>query len=307
MIGSIMLPLENGAGGTEMYIVIRKAGLCTSVRGAGRSGGQDRGFPPGGAADMVSFCQANRLVGNPADSTALECTLLGPEMIFNASCMIAVTGADMHPLMNGFPIPLYQALRVGTGWKLSFSRAENGCRTYLAVTGGLGEENGQRLSEGDLLPLTEQKADYSRLPFYTVPEEERIPGKKGMPILLRAVRGPQAEAFTEAGYRKFFESDYTVTAESSRMGIRLSGETIEFKGGADIISDGIPTGAVQVSASGQPMVMLNDHQTVGGYAKIAVTVSYDLPLLAQACTGDRIRFREVSVEEAQAPYRKVSG
>jgi antagonist of KipI len=290
-----------------MYMVIRKAGLYTSVRGAGRSGGQDRGFPPGGAADTVSFRQANRLVGNPEDATVLECTLLGPEVIFNAPGMIAITGADMQPLLNGFPVPLYRALRVGTGWKLSFGQAGNGCRTYLAVKGGLGKENGKRLREGDLLPLTEQKAGYTELPFYAVPEEERICGKKGTPILLRAVRGPQAEAFTDAGYQKFFAAEYTVTEESSRMGIRLSGEKIELKSGADIISDGIPTGAVQISSAGQPMVMMNDHQTVGGYAKIAVTVSYDLPLLAEARPGDRVRFREVSVEEAQAPYRKAAG
>jgi len=290
-----------------MYLSVRNAGMFTSVRENGKIGMQQFGFAPGGAADLCSFHQANFLVGNEEGRGALECTFLGPHLVFNSPALIAVTGADMRPELNGLPVEMYKPVYVGKGWELDLSAAVCGCRTYIAVRGGLGEETGICLKTGDVLELPEpdgtEKAAQERKDK-KIPEDKRVLFKQKRPVILRAVRGPQADAFTKEGYQEFYHTEYAVTEQSNRMGIRMSGKAVPVKTSADIISDGIPAGAVQISSSGQPIVMMNDRQTVGGYAKIAVVISTDMPELAQLCPGDTVCFREISVKEANRIRKK---
>jgi len=282
-----------------MNIVIENPGIYLSVRGKGHAGMQDQGFAPGGAMDMISLRTANLLVGNPEEETAFECTLFGPSMVFNAPCVIALTGADMEPELNGVSIPMYRKIFVGTGWELTAENAKDGCRMYIAVRGGAGKETGEKLKSGDLIPIPPADRFGESIPEYFVPEKCRICRNRKNPLSLRAISGPQEEALTEEGEKILFSSEYIVTEKSNRMGIRLSGTPVALKAGADIISDGIPAGAVQISSSGLPIIMMNDRQTIGGYVKAAVVISSDLPLLAQARPGDAVVFRKISVKDAQ--------
>lgn len=297
-----------------MAIRILSPGLFTTVQDLGRTGYQQYGVPVAGAVDARALRLANLLVGNPEDAAGLEITLTPPEIEFTADAVFAVTGGDFAPTLNGGPIPSYAARRARAGDVLRMSPALSGCRGYIAFTGGLdvpvrmgsrstyvkahlGGLEGRPLRAGDeigLLPAPEP----DNLPARFLPPERFDAPVK----LLRAVPGPQADRFTEADIEAFFSCEYAVSDQFDRMGCRLEGEPVAHRTDANIISDGIALGAVQVPGSGQPIVMLADRQTTGGYAKIANVISVDLPQIAQCRPGDRVRFRPVSVEEAQRLY-----
>ena len=291
---------------------VLKGGLLTTVQDAGRPGFQGQGIPAGGAMDLRAFRLANLLLGNPADEAALEMTLLGPELEFTSPTYVAVTGGDFTPRLNGAPVPMYAALRVRKGDVLSFGGARTGTRGYVAFAGlldvppvlgsrstallpGLGGYKGRKLQPGDRL---EERADPKRLHGLRSrrlppPDYDRDDG------VLRVVLGPQDRLFTRRGLETFLNEEYTVTGESDRMGMRLDGPAIEARGTTDILSDGTAPGAVQVPTGGKPIVLLSDRQTTGGYAKIAVVATVDIPRLVQARMGRKIRFRAVSVQEAR--------
>lgn len=299
-----------------MGIEVLQPGLLTTVQDLGRTGYQKLGIAPSGALDKTALQTANLLLGNPAGEAVLELTLAGPELRFTRSTCIAVTGGDLGALLDGEPIPRYAAVPVKGGDVLSFGAAKSGCRAYLAFAGGLeipavmgsrstnlkcgfGGFRGRKLLAGDAIEFVSPKVD---LPFFPLRSLE-VP-RFGGEVTLRAVLGPQDDAFTERGLLTFFGESYEVTGRFDRMGCVLEGPAVECRGKSDIISDGIPGGAVQIPASGKPIVMLADRQTAGGYAKIAAVASVDLPLLAQCRPGDKIRFAQVSVGEAQKLARR---
>lgn len=290
-------------------IRIIKAGPLTTVQDEGRSGGQQFGFPPSGAADKKALHTANILVGNRPGEGVLEMTLAGITAQFFRDCTIALTGADMPALLNGNPIPRYQAVWVTAGSILHMTTTRNGCRSYLAVGGGfalpevmgslstglkfsMGGFQGRKLRQKDEIPL--------KAPSLLLHPETRKcpPPVYGEKITLRASPGPQDDLFTEEDLAAFFSSPYTVTPASDRMGVRLEGTKLTGKNGMDIISDGIAPGSVQVPSGGQPIVLMCDRQTVGGYAKIATVYSADLSLLAQAVPGTEIRFEKITLAQA---------
>ena len=259
--------------------------------------------------DIPAMRTANLLVGNSMGDAVLEMTLLGIEAEFDCDAVIAVTGADMSPTVNGVPCHSYRSVEVKKGDVLKFSVAKNGLRTYLAVCGGfdiphvmdssstnlkckIGGFEGRKLEAGDEIPLRLSSDIYlfgpRRCPAPMIKDK----------ITLRALLGPQDYMFTDKGIATFFGSEYTVTEQADRMGIRLSGEAIESKNGVDIISDGIVTGSVQIPSSGTPIVLTSDRQTTGGYAKIATVITPDLWLLAQARQGTKVRFSPVSLSRA---------
>ncbi len=287
-------------------------GLLTTVQDAGRFGYQQFGVPVSGAVDPRSLALANLLVGNDEREAALEITLLGPSVEFTASNVIALTGADLSATLNGAPLARYCAVRVKAGDRLAFGAPKAGFRAYLAVAGGfalepvmgsrstylkakLGGLEGRKLGRDDLLAFRapSQAAGGERI------EPEDFSGQERT---LRVVLGPQDDAFPPQEVRRFFESVYTVTDQSDRMGSRLDGPAIAHIGDGNIISDGISFGAIQIPADGKPIVMLADRQTTGGYTKIANVITVDLPLIAQSRPGDRIRFVPVGIEEAQRLY-----
>jgi biotin-dependent carboxylase-like uncharacterized protein len=274
------------------------------------------GFQASGAMDKKAYEVANILVGNAGGESAIEMTLIGLSGEFTSDAVIAVTGADVSPELNGVSIPRYRAVAVKKGDVLSCGFAQSGCRAYLAVHGGfflkkvmdsystnvkcgIGGYLGRPLKKEDLLYFNTVSPKVAGL------EKRGIePPKIESCAVVRAVLGPQDDYFTEKGIRTFFSSEYKLTNESDRMGIKLDGAEIESKNGSDIISDGIPFGGIQIPASGKPIVMAADRQTVGGYAKIATVISSDMAKLAQLKAGDTVRFKEISVADAQDVYLK---
>jgi biotin-dependent carboxylase-like uncharacterized protein len=288
-------------------------GPLSTIQDEGRKGYQKFGMPVAGAMDKFSYRISNLLVGNNDDSAVIEFTMKGPEMIFLVNTVIAITGAEMAPFIDNEPIPMWQSIPVKKGNILSFNEIKSGFRGYIAMRGGIkvpellgssstylragiGGVNGQKLASGNILSLKEVEGniyDFKnfRLPKKFVPEYRDI---EKMHVIL----GPQDDLFKTESIDMFLSSNYRVTSQSDRMGYRLEGPKIEHKENADIISDGIPLGAIQVPGDGQPIILLADRQTTGGYAKIATVVSADLDKIAQLRPGKLIKFIEISLDAA---------
>src|SRR5215470_2832329 len=290
-------------------------GPQTTIQDAGRSGHMRYGIPPSGPVDRRSFVLANRLVGNPDDAAALEFTLMGPRLRAETPCTIAVTGADAPLTLNDAVAPAWTTLTFAAGDVVRIGAARAGVRGYVAVAGGIdvppvlgsrstylrgrmGGVHGRPVARDDRLPLGAAPAAPGRR---TVPSEAR-PQWGGEPAL-RVVLGPQADRFTDEGIAAFLGGSYEVLPQSDRMGARLRGARIAHARGHDIISDGIALGAVQVPGDGQPIVLLVDRQSTGGYTKTATVCSFDIARVGQAKPGQRLRFRRLSLAEAHAELR----
>jgi 5-oxoprolinase (ATP-hydrolysing) subunit C len=290
------------------------AGPGSTLQDHGRFGYQRFGVSTAGAADPLLLAAANALVGNAAFEGAVEFTLVGDTYAVAAeSCRMAVAG-DAAVTIDDRPALAWTSHRLARGQRVRVGALASGARGYLAVAGGfqaepvlgsvsthlrsgLGGFTGGRLGSGDRLPLKLPEAP---------PEPERTLDPRRLPErsnILRVVLGPQQSHFTEAGLASFLSGEFTVTAEADRMGYRLDGPTIEHARGFNIISDGIPLGAIQVPGTGKPIVLLADRQTTGGYPKIACVVAPDVAALAQLRPGARLRFRAISVEEGTAAHR----
>jgi biotin-dependent carboxylase-like uncharacterized protein len=296
-------------------LVVQDPGPLTTVQDLGRPGHLRVGIPASGPMDREAFLLANRLIGNPDGAAGLECTLIGTRVEFSDERLVAITGADMAPTVNGSPVPAWQALRVHAGDVLRLGPARSGVRAYLAVAGGidtppvlgsratyvrgrLGGLQGRALRKGDRLPLGRVGA---ARPWRMRPE--RVPAYGGEPELA-VVLGPQDDRFTPKGIAALFEGPYQMLPQSDRMGARLQGPFIEHTRGHDIISDGVALGGIQVIGEGQPIVLLADRQSTGGYTKIGTVCSFDIGRLAQVKPGGRLRFRRVTVAEAHAMLRQ---
>lgn len=300
-----------------MIFEVLSAGLLTTVQDLGRWGYQGKGMPVAGAMDPQALKIGNILVGNDPDEAAFEITLMGPTLaVVEGEGLIAVTGAEINFTINDIKAPLWQSVKVQAGDTIALSAPKgHGCRAYLCVSGsldvpivmgskstylraGVGGFNGRalkagdRISTGPLKPLTWLSVGLAC--------PERLRPKRELELPLRVVLGPQDDAFTEKGLKTFLESEYTITNEADRMGYRLEGPVIEHKAGADIISDAIPLGAVQIPGHGKPICMLADRQTTGGYTKIAVLSTPDIAVLAQRIPGQTVRFKAISLEESIA-------
>ena len=299
-----------------MSITVLSPGALTTVQDLGRWGHQRFGVPTSGAMDPRALRTANILVGNDEGEACLECTLLGPTLRFERGSVIALTGGDLGAMIDDTPLAPYRAVAVEAGQKLHFTTVRTGCRAYLAVQGGLdlpltlgsrstylraalGGFEGRALRAGDVLPIKASKITLNNLALRHI-DEHFIPREE---YTLRVLLGPQDDYFSSAGLETFLSALYTVAPASDRMGCRLSGPPIAHKTTGDIISDGIALGAIQVPADGEPIIMLADRQSVGGYTKIATVISPDLRILAQLKPGDRLRFTAVSIYEAQEALR----
>lgn len=290
-------------------------GLLTTVQDLGRTGYQRYGIPVCGALDSVSLRIANILVGNRDHLAGLEITAIGPTIRFTEGATIAVVGADLEPTLNGNPMPTWESVYAETGSVLGFGMPRDGLRAYLAVSGGIeaplvmksrstdlkggfGGFAGRALAAGDVLATGDS-------PHRGVTSSRRLPPEisrqttYGQYFDIRVVLGPQDGAFTEEGVYTLLNSEYTVSNDADRTGYRLEGPTIEHISGADIVSDGTSLGSIQVPGGGTPIVLLADRGTTGGYTKIGTVISPDIGLIAQAMPGARIRFVQVTVEEAR--------
>lgn len=294
-------------------IKIINPGLLTTVQDLGRYGYQQFGVSVSGAMDYVATRLANILVGNGENESLLEITMMGPEIEFLDSAVIAITGGDLQPVLNDQSIEMNKSILVNSGDHLAFQGIKNGCRSYIAFAGGIdvpivmgskstffrakvGGYKGRALKPGDILDIGSPTTSLENLAGREILEDLYEYGSN--PIEVRVILGPQDQAFTQKGMETFFTSEYTVTNKFDRMGYTLEGEKIEHKEGADIISDGIAMGAIQVPNQGTPIIMMADRQTTGGYTKIGNVITVDLPKIAQAKPGDKILFRKSSLEEA---------
>lgn len=289
-------------------------GTHTTVQDLGRLGYQHLGVPVSGALDPLSLRIANALVGNPQGTAALEILYQGPTLEVHAeSVRVALTGTDAGLELPGEGSGVsvsWRSLRLRRGQRLRIPTLEDSACAYLAVAGGfalepclgsastyvrggIGGYQGRALQRADTLPLEAAEA----------PAREelrmRLPPRRPACPTLRVVLGPQRDYFTDAAVRALMESVYVVSAESDRMGMRLEGPRLEHRDGYNLISDALPLGAIQVPGSGQPILLLNDRQTSGGYPKIATVASADCWLAGRARPGDVMRFRAVSVDEAE--------
>ena len=295
-----------------MSIKVITPGMLSTIQDGGRKGFAAMGFNASGVMDVRSYHIANALVGNFTDEAVIEMTYLGGSFKFLESNYIAITGADMSPKIDGVPVEMYTTVFVKQDETLTFSAAESGMRAYIAVHGGidvpvimgsrstnlkckLGGLDGRPLKAGDIVPCRDVYDEFHKHLIHSAPKEDFGSDE----ITVRVLLGPQDDYFTDHGIKTFLNSTYTVTNESDRMGCKLSGEKIEYKNTVDIISDGIVFGSIQIPRTGNPIIMLADRQTTGGYAKIATVISVDLPLLAQARPGTKVRFELIDRQKAE--------
>ena len=298
-----------------MGFTVLDGGFFATVQDFGRTGYQQYGITVSGAVDRRSYVLSNILVGNGEHDAGLELTFKGPTLLFDADCVIAVTGGDFDFTLNNAPLPMYKAILVRKGDILSSGYRKTGCRAYIAFSGGidvpplmgsrstytratLGGYHGRKLVKGDSLKLLIPGKIPPNLDKRQIPPEDFSREE----LTLRVILGPQNDLFTKKGIETFFSETYTVTSSFDRMGYRLDGKEIEHVKDANIVSDGISFGAIQVPGEGKPIIMLSDKQTTGGYTKIGTVISSDIPVIAQCIQGNRIRFKEVTIEEAQQAY-----
>ncbi len=322
-----------------MSIKVINGGLLTTVQDSGRYGMQAGGMQVSGVMDYPAALLANLLVGNKVDfavnpfgtpmAAVLESTFAGPELEFQQDALVAVTGGVPQLQLDGHSVAPYKALVIRQGQRLRVVSQKQGTRAYIGVAGGidvpevqgsrstnlklkLGGWQGRKLVAGDILPVGELEsasrkmlAGQLALPqaqeFYAQVQEKL---SQQEPLIIRIVPGPQQEYFSPQELEKFAQEIYTISNEADRMGYRLEGRPVEKIQQQDLITDGIVFGSIQIPPNGQPIIMLADHQTTGGYPKIATAATVDLPLLAQAMPGRKIQFAFITVQTAQRLLRQ---
>jgi antagonist of KipI len=294
-------------------IAVRKPGLLTTVQDAGRPGHRASGMPVAGAMDRLALATANRLVGNAPGAAALEFTLVGGTFGFEEGAVAALAGAEMPATLDGAPVGTGTRFTAPAGSTLTLGVARRGVRAYLAVAGGIdvapvlgsrstylraaiGGFEGRALRAGDRLPIGPPPSGAPTPPSRPLPA---MPAAGGT-VVLRVIPGPQDGRFAPEGLETLLAATWKVTTLNDRMGYRLEGPVVRLREGADIVTDAVVPGAVQVSGDGQPMVLMADCQTTGGYAKPFTVIGPDLRLLAQARAGDGVRFVTCTQEEAVA-------
>jgi biotin-dependent carboxylase-like uncharacterized protein len=287
-------------------LLVKQPGVLSLLQDGGRLGRHRIGLTTGGPVDPGAMSWANRLVGNEPGATALEASFGGLELEAQTDTLIAITGGDQPLSINRQELPGWRSHQIKAGDRISLGFAQQFCRSYLAVAGGfqieprfgstatvvregVGGLDGGKLEAAQILPCRSVKA----LPCLQLAS----PTQYSNSIEIRVIPGYQQHAFGELQQRRFFSGEYIVTDRADRMGYRLEGPAIEcdIEG---ILSEGICSGAIQIPADGQPIVLLQDRQTIGGYPKIGAALSLDTARLAQLMPGGRVRFRAISAYES---------
>lgn len=307
-----------------MTVRIEKPGLLSSFQDKGRWGFQHLGVSVTGAMDMQSHRLANLIVGNEQDFATLEITLMGPTIVFESACCICLTGADMDARCDDRRVVPYRPIVVQAGQTLRLGTARSGVRAYLAVYGGwdiplvmgsqstylrarLGGWNGRALQKGDQIALCRALPDSPGLleklaedlwnqSIYLPSAIGQLTGKKSV---IRIIRSNQWTEFTPESCASLLATEWRISTDSERMGYRLEGPALKMVQPRQMISEGASFGTIQIPGAGQPIILMADRQTSGGYPKIATVASVDLPILAQKKPGDRIRFTTIDHPQAQ--------
>ena len=311
-----------------MSLRIIRPGLLSTVQDRGRHGLQHIGVVACGAMDPVALELANGLVGNGADAAVLEITVVGPEIVFESDVLVSLCGAEMEARVGGMPMPANRPVFVEKGTVLNTRRATLGSRAYLAVAGGIavppvlgsrstylpakfGGLQGRALKAGDSLPLVENVSSLSLNRYNKLKNRKNLAGLRTVswsapaltlparqPIVIHAMEGRHHAHFDAASRRAFFDATWRVTPDSNRMGFRMAGPVLAREEAAEILSEPACLGTVQVPAGGLPIALMADHQTTGGYPKIAEIAAADVPRLAQLAPGGSVQFARCTLEQA---------
>ena len=284
-------------------------GLLTTVQDAGRPHAIASGVPPGGAMDRFAHAAANMLVANDRGAASLECTLRGPHLEAERSCLVAITGADLEPRVNGAQAPMWTAVELHAGDVLTFAGRRSGARAYLAVAGGVvadrwlgsmstnlmvgrGGMHGRALIQGDIIMVGEAASR-------AAPERALLDDMRPTygDHALHALAGPHAARLLHESRQSLFSTVFQVRPDSNRMGYRLEGARLEAPGD-ELLSFGLVAGAVQLPSGGKPILLMADHQTAGGYPVVAVVATASMSIAAQLAPGDELRFVETTIERA---------
>ncbi|MBK8250838.1 MAG: biotin-dependent carboxyltransferase family protein [Gemmatimonadetes bacterium] len=309
-----------------MTLRVERAGLLTTVQDLGRWGYQHHGVSPGGAMDPTALRVANLLVGNPEGAAGLEVTLTGPTLVAEAPALIAVTGGDLGAQVNGVGVPGWRAVLLAPGDALSFAGGHSGARAYIAIAGGvavsgvmgsratdltagMGGHAGRALQRGDVIPVGVETAGATRTRARLVGAGRRVAWWGASPHvaratlrdpLIRIVRGPEHDWFPLEACRALRDTRWRVTDRSNRMGIRLDGGAVRLAEPRELVSSPVTAGTIQVPPGGEPIILMADRQTVGGYPRIAQVAEVDLSLLAQLAPGASLQLVEVTPAAAAA-------
>ena len=301
-------------------IHVLRPGLLTTIQDLGRAGYQRFGVSVSGVMDPWAFIVGNRLLGNPDHAAGLEITIQGPELLFEQASSIAITGADLSPTSDGLTIPMWTVVALQAGSRLQFGMRRQGARAYLTVAGGidcplmlgsrsthvrsgLGGLAGRALKKWDQVGVGPVRTAGARYAGRTFPESHR-PRYYPAPTV-RVMPGPQADRFTEGALQTLAGSPYRLTSESDRMGYRLQGSKLIHHTSTDIVSDAVSAGCIQVPADQQPILLMADCHTTGGYAKLATMIAADRSLAAQLSPGDTLSFAIITAEEASTLLRSA--
>lgn len=300
-----------------MKATILRAGFLTTVQDLGRIGSREFGVSVGGALDQQALRVANLLVGNDEGAAGFEITLGGARIRFEDNRAIAWGGGDFEVVAASVSVPPAHVATVEAGREISLHQAKAGCRCWLAVSGGLdvpvvlqsrstdlraqfGGWEGRALRDGDVIPLGAISSGGVKtsdpVSSWSAPLEWTKTARPS--YALRFVRGADWDRFNDSTVQRFTSETFTVSADSDRMGARLEGPPLPPKEIGDLVSEAVAPGTIQVPPGGQPIVLLGDCQTIGGYPKIAHVITVDLPLAAQLRANDQVRLREVALAEA---------
>ena len=303
---------------TAVFSVV-EPGLLTTVQDLGRPGAIASGVPPAGAMDRFAHAAANLLVGNDRNHATLECTMSGPSLLTLRSCLVAVTGADLGPQVNGRAAPMWTGIFMAAGDRLSFAGRRSGMRSYVAVSSGFDGERwlgsrstyllvsrggmqGRALRAGDVLHVAADRSAPTvagrQLAGAMLPDYADH--------TLAVIAGPHLKRLDVTSRKALFGETFKVSAQADRMGYRLDGPPLVMSGD-ELLSFGLAAGALQVTSSGQPIMLMADHQTAGGYAVVATVVSASLPVAAQLGPGDELRFKNVTEVQARSMRLELSG
>ncbi|MFD1019901.1 5-oxoprolinase subunit C family protein [Thalassobacillus hwangdonensis] len=311
---------------------VMKSGLLTSIQDLGRYGNQKHGVIASGVMDPEAHRIANLLVGNEENASTMEITIMGPVLEFQEDALISICGADLTPMIDGVPVGMWRPIFIKRGSELRFGQIKHGCRSYLAVAGGydvpevmgsastylragIGGYKGRQLEKEDVISFlapseqaefmiaelreTSNEQNFSAMDWYVATEFVPVVQPEE-PI--RIVKGREYDRFTTESQQDLEASSFKVDTKSDRMGYRLTGQTLQMNDKEDMISEAVAFGTIQVPAEGNPIILLADRQTTGGYPKIAQIATVDLPKIAQTKPGESITFTLISLEEAQRLY-----
>ncbi len=297
-----------------MAFILKDSGLLSTIQDKGRFGYQSLGISPAGALDYKSAILANQLVNNKPEAAVIEMTLTGISFEVTKNTTIAAAGAKMTIQVNDRQYPIGRAISLAKGDQVRFGQATDGLRTYLAVAGGfllaevlgsysthlrtyMGGYEGRALKVGDILHYNGANNENY---FKVAKKQTAVPNLK-----IRLIPGPNYDDFIQEAKETLVHQPYTITRSNDRMGIRLDGQPLKTKGGVhDILSEPTQLGNIQVPKNGQPIVLLNDRQTTGGYKRIASVAKIDLPKLVQLKPNEQVSFEMIPLEEAQVLYRE---